>query len=122
VPDGLCGVTLGDGDVSNTEIVFNGVPSGKRLVIETVTARCYVPPGQVPFIELTTVLGTSPIDHFLAPVKTGVFGSSEIFAATNAVRLYADAGTIVTFRFSRSLSTGLAGCSLTISGYLEDVP
>lgn len=99
------------------------VPSGKRLVIETVTLQAFVPAGQKLLAQLNMVGGGTFAQHNIVLTPQGGFDFDllDYFAATETVRLYADSGSAVPLHVTRSSSDGnLWGGSYTVSGYLID--
>jgi hypothetical protein len=100
------------------------VPSGKRLVIEQVSMIGQVPPGKVvPTFCLITVASGGGFQHdFLVNVQPPAVNGDALFRASQQVRLYADPGTPVRTTFVRSSPSGKATFSVTLSGYLVDVP
>lgn len=101
------------------------VPTGKRLVIEFISATGQVPVGQhVELMEINTV--TDPfggLTHQLLvhAQPPAVIGDS-LFRANQQLRLYANAGSQVKALFRRSSNAGNGVFVVTISGYLVDVP
>jgi len=97
-----------------------GVPQGKRLVIEYASLRASVVEGVVVQMAIETMVGTTAKRHNLAPSSAAV--STVGVTLGQQVRLYADAGTIVTLiGFKSDPSTG-GQFNFTFTGYLEDMP
>jgi hypothetical protein len=109
------------------------VPSGKRLVIEFVSAevlaldsRCVTPPR----IGLRTTVGGTAIVHYFYTEDSGTVsvsgGSAHVYGLSQQTKIYADPDTQVTIDV-RTTATPLcsylnAGSDgLHISGYLVDV-
>ena len=94
-------------------------PAGKRLVIETVTAQAFVPTGQRLLAQISIASGGGTFaQHNLVLASQGGFDLLDYFAATEAVRLYADQGSLVQFRLTRSSNdSNLWGGSYSVSGY-----
>lgn len=93
------------------------VPSGKRLVIEYITARIRVPTGQS--VRLTLTLDTSSpssIHYYFPAVAEGSFFGQDSFGVTEHLRLYAEEE--VTLFAERSGSIGIGNFEFAISGYL----
>ncbi len=116
---GICEAT----DVANCSTTFT-VPSGKLLVIETVTAGVSVPPGDKATAHIATDQDGIGLFHDLPLqlVATDFLGSGfDMFQGIQLIRLYADPGTTVTFEAFRagSAAGGTIG-HFTISGYLVD--
>ena len=109
------------------------VPAGKRLVIETVTVRANLAPGQSPdFSELITnttdpnpgiaVDALNPVFHEILVTSQGVdLNGNAVFAGTHQVRLYSEPNTFLFFQFGRSVGVGTASVLVSITGYLVDV-
>ncbi len=103
---------------SNTALV---VPGGKRLVIEFASGTALLPAGQKMLAKIQTSLNNHVVPHTLALTSQGNFGS-DVYCVSQQTRIYADPGSTVTFSASRNGNAGDASLSLTISGYLVDVP
>jgi hypothetical protein len=97
------------------------VPSGKRWIIETVTARADLEPGDTPNrLEITTGF---LIDLSISVSKQGVsLDGKEAYVGTHYMRAYANPASNVSVLFTRSNTTGGALAVIVISGYLVDVP
>lgn len=91
-------------------------PSGKQLVIESVTVNALIPTGQN--------LWSASLNHNpLIIVPQGDVGTGfDAFTASQQVRLYLAAGDSITFIVSRNSTTGSGVVGGTVSGYLVDVP
>lgn len=99
------------------------VPAGKRLVIEYVTIRVYLPPGAlVTESDLNTTINGNLVSHEILPTKVLETISGDRWVCERLVRIYADGGTsanLVVF-FSQN---GLTGTVLaSVSGHLVDLP
>jgi len=99
------------------------VPLMKRMVIENVSFHTALPAGQnLHSARLATVLnGLTQHQLVVVPQGTDSVGQ-QIFVGSQAVRLYADAGSTVEFSYHRSGSVGSPQGSVAISGYLVDIP
>ena len=96
------------------------VPAGKRFVVEYASASLRLPHPQRPHSQmLRTTVGGQGVFHFL---KTEPAGSGNRWLVTSALRLYADAGTDVSFCYHRSAGTGTMWMMTSLSGVLVDVP
>jgi hypothetical protein len=116
----LIAFELSDGQGNGQDSIV--VPSGKRFVIEFITAIVTVQVGQnavVTFFVQTGGVGAPGIVHCLALTPQGTFIGAT-FAASQLVRLYADPGTTVIFELARSAATGVASGNISVTGYLED--
>jgi hypothetical protein len=109
-----------------TEVSLYTVPTGKRLVIEHVSAGCAMPLGQrvQGFAILTQPTAGPPtlgaLD--LVPAFVGDFPGESLFTASTPMKLYGHAGTTVQVFASRRVTTGEPICSFSISGFLVDRP
>ena len=101
------------------------VPSGKRLVIETVSGQVRVPSGQTAVLTLgaTTsgVVASYPVPITFAGSNL-CFDGQDSFRTFEALRIYADPGSTVIVEVRRNSNTGPVSWFLTISGYLVDLP
>lgn len=86
----------------NGQIVeLASVPLGKRLVVEHVSLYLIVPPTPQKQsslqVLLRTQLGGQTVDHVLVPDKARELAANraEVFAISQPIRAYADAGTTV---------------------------
>ena len=112
---------------SNTGAVITPyvVPAGKRLVIELITGRVDVPPGQRIEALLTVTAGGKQLPHYLKfdpPYPAGPGVTADSFYTTLAVRLYADPPTALGLSVNRNDVTGSFSGTLTFSGYLVNLP
>lgn len=100
------------------------VPLGKRLVIEYVSARGFVPAGQTLTFSIRTRQGNTPngVVHYLVSTEQGFSGTSTGFVAGQVMRLYADPGTQVLVRAGRNPATGTGNAFIAVSGHFVDVP
>jgi hypothetical protein len=104
------------------------VPAGKRLVIEFVSVRTFVDPGQKVFVDVGVSDGQTTYDINLAPTLVGTFpaGNSGLFGDRSAIsqqtRLYANAGDTVHAFVQKNDDAGAGQANLTVTGYLVDVP
>jgi hypothetical protein len=109
------------------------VPSGKRLVIEYASLNVCALPGQTAVLKIFTSAAGTFVVHSLSstPVTTspgantiGCNGgvASSIASRGEQVRIYADPGTSVGFEADRDNNNGALDATMTISGYLVDVP
>jgi hypothetical protein len=116
-------LTINAGDLFDGEAF--SVPAGKRLVIECVTARTDVFPGQETEVFVTTTVGGQPVSHVVpGAIQKLDFAPGQYDETVSAqlVRFYADAGSTVGVGMRRNLSTNDAGGNVTISGYLLPAP
>ena len=109
------------------------IPEGKLLVVEHVSFRAQLPPGQAVTASLTCQGGTglSPATFripfelegtFDVEVGGTVVGMSE-FVANSPVRCYADGSSGLLSQVQRNSPTGAAGrINFSFSGHLVDKP
>ena len=97
------------------------MPSGKRLVVEFVSASIYVPPG-------LRVIGSNFFGDelcYVLPVFTGTDNRfnplRDIYLISQPVKLYVEAGKKLSATFVESAS-GDAAATYTFIGYLVDAP
>ncbi|HEX4587447.1 MAG TPA: hypothetical protein VH185_05705 [Mycobacterium sp.] len=108
-------------------VFFNEVPAGKRLVIEHVSVRAELPPGQKARASILVSLKGSRVSHSLVMVSQGtVIGqptNRAAFFASQPMRLYTDAGQGAWgVTVERDAAVGLGVAYASISGYFVDVP
>ena len=124
--------TFSIGGASGNSALLFAVPTGKRLVIETVTVRAQLATSEVPdFAELLTNT-TDPNPGVAAAAITSVYheilvtrqgldlNGRAVFIGTHPIRAYSEPGTFVFFQFGRSGVGSDASVSVSISGYLID--
>lgn len=118
-----------EGSFSTGSVPITQVPGGKRLIIEHVSVNGATSPGQKLILASIGVTqqnanGGQPIFHYLVinPEVTDAFANR--YYCSEAVRLYADPGTIVSLLATRDSSAGslFGAVQYTISGYFIDVP
>jgi len=118
------------------------VPSGKRLVIENVSASVELPADQqVLSAVVATVAGDERVIHYIHVPKSATFdpdvdnmspgggqdipnNSLDIYSGAQPLRLYADPGSVVDVGVWRNDPTCRNPCGtaiVAISGYLVDV-
>jgi len=105
------------------------VPAGKRLVIEFVSVRTFVgPPGQKLFVAVGVSDGQTTYDINLAPTLVGTFTvgtggtTGDRSAISQQTRLYANAGDTVRAFVQKNDDVGAGQATITVMGYLVDVP
>ena len=112
---------------SKTLTLFS-VPTGKRLVIETVHFASTVVTGGPEggpvdnSASMSTTVGGVTAGYVIKFINDGTLPP---LTGTQAVRIYADPGTKVTALFCQAPSKGSpggGGSNITISGYLVTVP
>lgn len=95
------------------------IPSGKRAVIELVTATISVPIGERALLRLWTSLGHSPSNLDLALTPHGELFGLDQLVATHALRVYSD--HTIELNVSRNNSESEGYAVVCISGYFVDV-
>jgi hypothetical protein len=107
------------------------VPTGKRLVIEMVSAEGTFEQtdNKLLAFSIGTTVNGAPAAYALPFIVQGASFSVPnslhpyfYYAASQPVRLYADPGTPVSVKAFRALTTASGGFTMNISGYLEDIP
>ncbi len=104
--------------VSETGTLYT-VPAGKRLVIETISARVATASGQSVIGNIGTRIGGQNASTNLLFVFQGNDGTQAKYAATHSVRLYAEAGSSVTFTTVRTDKNAVGNKNVSFTGYLE---
>jgi hypothetical protein len=102
------------------------VPMGKRFVIEFASASIDTPQNTKMWVRIQTTTSGSTISHSLVPELLGNFGAagSDFYLTAQPLKVYADAGTQVTVVASvlGGVANTNSGASVSLSGYLVDVP
>lgn len=104
------------------------VPAGKRLVIEFVSVRTFVGPGQNLFVSVGVSDGQNFYDINLAPTLVGTFtvgtggNQGDRSAISQQTRFYANAGETVRAFAQKNDDLGAGQATITVMGYLVDVP
>lgn len=103
---------------------FVTIPSGKRLVIQYASAYGDAPSGQVlTFSVQTEIPGeTNYTEHDVPAAQQNANGGTEIFVAGSPVELYADSPQVLLRVDRNGATTGTVYASISISGYLVDLP
>jgi hypothetical protein len=92
------------------------VPTGKRAVIELVTAQILVPSGEWARLRLFTSLGTVPSNIDLFLTFQGNVSGKAIYDATHSIRAYTD--NEIEFNINRDNATTTGSALICISGYI----
>ena len=98
------------------------VPTGKRLIVETVTIRSVVPPGEVTSCGMTVepaAGGPVVTHHFVVSPQGAAPSGFDNFLATASVRLYFQPGDEMNWFCYRN-GNGFVSFAWSISGYLVD--
>jgi hypothetical protein len=105
-------------------VSFTNVPAGKRLVVEHVSVRAELPPGQTARAAIAVSLNGTAANHYLVMVGQGtVIGSPTnraVFIASQEMRLYVNPGTGPRVTVERDNANEVGNASASISGYLVD--
>jgi hypothetical protein len=97
------------------------VPAGKRLVIEYVNfAAISTRPDAIDYVLLKVKSGDDQAGVIL-PLESRSRGEGAIWSSAHMTKLYADANTNVEV-FVERLTLGVEAATMTISGYLIDMP
>jgi len=109
-----------------TEIFYFPVPAGKRLIVETVSARAFVPPGVKVGAEVGINQIPSPDEYEIPMHSNGVFDAGEWFAGTQPLKLRVDSLAVnpsasIYVRVSTSNLNGGGTVTASVSGYLVDL-
>jgi hypothetical protein len=92
------------------------IPTGKRAVIELVTAQIIVPPGEWVRLRMFTSLGSAPSNIDLFLTFQGNVGGKAIYVAPHPLRVYSD--NEVDFNINRDNATTTGSALVCISGYI----
>lgn len=106
-----------------SDILVYQVPSGKRLVIEFVTAKLLVPSGQAGKLVnvAVTVAGTGASFALpLTEVAEADTAAGVLYVASQLTKIYADPGTLVVVEPVRDATSGTSGGRIALAGYLVD--
>ena len=114
--------TSDHGTAQSTTAPLYTVPAGKRLVIEVVTGRFAVLAGSFVTGNIRTTAGGNTATTEIIWVPQGTFARESRFASSQSVRLYADAGTQVSFFLARSTADQTGKITIGFSGYLVNMP
>ena len=111
-------VTIADGSFFGSDAFT--VPSGKRLVIQSVSGFTALPLGQVPqLIALRTSSGGVAGRHDLNAEKRATYSGLDWWVFSQQVSMYADGGSIVSFVVNRFPdNSGPGEFTWWVTGYL----
>lgn len=111
--------------IGSSDSISFDVPAGKRLVIELVTVTLDLPTGQNQATNSLLLNEGSPrqVIHEMTSTAEGDNGGGSRFVTTQTLRAYAEAGTgTVKIHIGRNSSASTFGWSVSVSGYLVDLP
>lgn len=126
-------VPAGSGVVHTTMFI----PTGKRLVIENLSAVARVPQGLWPYVQVLTYFdnGDTVLDaqdiayHRIAFVEQGSVNGQTTSTANHKVLVFADERVVTHYNLGVTISFGISGtvteatqAEVTLSGYIEDAP
>jgi hypothetical protein len=134
-----CQTTLASGDMgsdadvcslfdsslhSTTRGIAYVVPSGKRLVVDFVTAQAVLPSGETVNSSLTTN-GTVNNIYLTLRLSTTLAGGTanaiDVLNSTLSTVAYSDPGSHLTFACNRNSGQGTANCTVEAFAHLEDI-
>jgi hypothetical protein len=97
------------------------VPVGKQLVVEFVSTRSEMPPGQKPYPAILVIGtgGSALVQHFLVTQFQLNYRGSDIYTSGDPVRMRLPRNLTLRVWLGRDGSDGTAGCGFSISGHLE---
>lgn len=96
------------------------VPVGKRMIIESVSARAQMTPGQKAQVMFSATAAQGTASFALPMIYQGRYDKQgDTYASALRLRAYADGGTVVTFRIDRSAVGDQDSGFVSISGILE---
>jgi hypothetical protein len=107
------------GSVSTDEFT---VPAGKRLVIESVSGAAFLSPGTAVDFGLDVMTNGVYVRHYFPSQSIGVFFSLERFQTSQAVRIYADPGSVIRSVVQKNNITVVGGGDFAISGHFVALP
>jgi hypothetical protein len=112
------------GSAEDSHFVSFTVPSGKRLVIQSVSVNAAVDTGSGQHILTAAVqahVNGQLEDYIMAPTFTGTSTSArDIYTVSQPVTIYADPATEVLIFTSRDAFSGGATMNASVQGYLID--
>ena len=120
-PYQVAGTHLFSPPESGAVITLYTVPLCKRFIIEYATAQGQLPMGAKLQGFITTTVGGVTAQHQLVMIDQGVMSGSQLFAAAQPMRVYADPGTDIKADVGRDPDTGGGGVGITISGYFIEL-
>jgi hypothetical protein len=102
------------------------VPSGKRLVIENVSVKAFLPSGEQLQVGFTYSDPSDPgvfIRQDFPVTSQGIrFPGADDFVASQQMRVYVDSGTLITVFGHREPDHGFFNVDFSFSGFLVDLP
>jgi len=96
------------------------VPVGKRMIIDSVSARTEMSPGQTAAVTMTATSGGGTASFALPMAYQGRYEKlGDVASSALRLRAYADGGSVVTFRINRSAIGEQASGFVSLTGLLE---
>jgi len=109
----------------NTEVTFD-VPTNKRLIIETISILAKVTENQSVNVSMSTPATTSGNSFVFFPIqKQGNFLSQDFFVAYYPTKLRVDGKALsddIVFTLNRNSAAGAPEFTVSLFGYLVDIP
>jgi hypothetical protein len=109
-----------------SETSITTVPAGKVLVVEYVTAACYLPAGQFMrgfAIGEAPISNGVPFNHLLLPVRIDTAPADDrIYVINQLMKYYVIEGKTLSVFAERLTNTGSFSCTSSVSGYFVDLP
>jgi hypothetical protein len=99
---------------------LDAVPAGKRLIIEHITARVRVPPGQSVYTGLK--IGGIRFGTLIPLVSQGTIDGTQMLVSSTPARLRIGAGDRGCLLLARDVAVGQATGLFNVSGYMIDAP
>jgi hypothetical protein len=97
------------------------VPAGTQLVVEFVSTRSEMPPGQKPnpVIVILNSVGSAVVQHYPVTQFQLKYSGTDIYTSAEAVRMHLPRDLTLRVDFIRDADAGTARCYFGISGHLE---
>lgn len=102
------------------EATVGTVPTGKRLVVESLSVSGSMDTGQR--LRSVSLQVSNGMTHWVPVSQYVTVGTKDHFVGSQAVRLYVDAGLVLVVGASRNPAVGSGFFSATVVGHLIDVP
>jgi len=98
------------------------VPAGQRLVIDYISADAGLPVGGSILFDVATISGGAEVESHLPMVPQGTILGQAVFALSSPVKIYADAGSIVTIAVLAGGANVSGGLIVGVYGHFIPVP
>jgi hypothetical protein len=98
------------------------IPSGKALVVQFVSTRAEMPPGQKPdpVIVVLDKNGSAVVQHYAVTHLQLQYGGSDIYTSAHAMELVLTRDLKLRADMLRDTTNGTAHCFFGISGHLVE--